>query len=314
MAGVKTLLILLTMVSLTGVCLAQQKATEPDDLMDSVQQWARENLDDTVLDALKQVDQDRVRAFLTQLQGQFQGTNIYHLVALKDTAGQVLPVLQQFEETQPLAAWLQTRLDYLDTAEELQRRVTIAPGKPDANLVLPRPTPQLERSVWNSTLEKRPLPPFAKAYVPQLKRAFAAEGTPAELVWVAEVESSFDPKARSPAGAAGLFQLMPETARSLGLSASWPRDERLEPEKSAHAAAKRLCSLHRHFGDWQLALAAYNAGQGRVDNLLKKSKTRTFDAIAYRLPAETQMYVPKVEATLHRREGMTLAELKMPKS
>lgn len=294
--------------------MAQEKPVESDDLMESVQQWAEENLDDSVLNALKQVDQDRVRAFFTQLQGQFEGTNVYHLVALKETASQVLPVLQQFEETEPLAAWLQTHLDYLETAEELQRRVTVTPVKPGASLILPSPTPQLERSVWNKTLEKRPLPPFAKNYVPQLKQVFVAEGTPAELVWVAEVESSFNPKARSPAGAAGLFQLMPSAARSLGLSTSWLGDERLQPEKSARAAAKHLRHLHSHFGDWRLALAAYNAGQARVDNLLKKSKSRSFDAIAHRLPAETQMYVPKVEATLHRREGLTLADLKVPKS
>jgi membrane-bound lytic murein transglycosylase D len=311
---VKTLLLTLIVASLSSAILAQEKPAESDDLMESVQEWAQDNLDDNVLNALKQVDQDRVHTFFTQLQGQFAGTNVYHLVALKETASQVLPVLQQFEETQPLAAWLQTHLDYLEAAEELRRQVTVAPAKPDASLILPNPTPQLERSVWNKTLDKRPLPPFAKTYVPQLKRAFVAEGTPAELVWVAEVESSFDPKARSPAGAAGLFQLMPAAARSLGLSASWPRDERLQPEKSAHAAAKRLRHLHSHFGDWQLALAAYNAGEARVENLLKKSKTRSFDAIAQRLPTETQMYVPKVEATLHRREGLTLADLKTPKS
>jgi len=134
---------------------------------------------------------------------------------------------------------------------------------------------------------------------------------PPALVWVAEVESSFDPKARSPVGAAGLFQLMPDTARSLNLS-TWPRDERLQPEKNARAAARYLRHLYARFGDWRLALAAYNAGESRVDSLLRQSKTRAFDAIAHRLPAETQMFVPKVEATLQRREALTLADLKSP--
>ena len=72
--------------------------------------------------------------------------------------------------------------------------------------------------------------------------------------------------------------------------------------------------LHGRFGDWRLALAAYNAGETRVDELLRKYKARTFDGIADRLPAETQMYVPKVEGTLRKREGLALNELKIPKS
>jgi membrane-bound lytic murein transglycosylase D len=134
---------------------------------------------------------------------------------------------------------------------------------------------------------------------------------PPELVWVAEVESSFDPNARSPAGAAGIFQLMPSAARNLGLSVS-PIDERLQPEKNARAAAKYLRRLHNRFADWRLALAAWNAGESRVDNLLTQSKARTFDAISSRLPAETQMFVPKVEATLRKRESATLTDLRVP--
>jgi membrane-bound lytic murein transglycosylase D len=134
---------------------------------------------------------------------------------------------------------------------------------------------------------------------------------PTELVWLAEVESSFDPSARSPAGAVGLFQLMPATAKSLDLSL-WPWDERRNPEKSARAAAVYLRSLHKRFDDWPLALAAYNAGEGRVSDLLRKRKARSFDAISDALPAETQMYVPKVEATVLKREGRTLAQLKSP--
>ena len=155
------------------------------------------------------------------------------------------------------------------------------------------------------------MPSRAEGVVPQLKSIFAAEKVPVELVWLAEVESSFDPRARSPAGAAGMFQLMKPTAKSLGLS-TWLPDERLNPQKSARAAAKYLRYLHHRFGDWRLALAAYNVGEGRVDALLKKSKVKSFDAIASRLPAETQLYVPKCEATLRKREGLSLAELRVP--
>ena len=72
------------------------------------------------------------------------------------------------------------------------------------------------------------MPAGAQTYVPRLKPIFVAGGVPAELVWLAEVESSFNPEARSPIGAAGLFQFMPATAKSVGLSLS-PQDERLNP-------------------------------------------------------------------------------------
>jgi membrane-bound lytic murein transglycosylase D len=101
---------------------------------------------------------------------------------------------------------------------------------------------------------------------------------------------------------------MPATAKRYGLRMS-PFDQRLKPEPSARAAAKYLRYLHGHFKDWRLALAAYNAGEGTLDRLLKRHKAQTFDAIAIHLPAETQMYVPKIEATLLRREGLRLDRL-----
>jgi membrane-bound lytic murein transglycosylase D len=186
----------------------------------------------------------------------------------------------------------------------------IAP-KTGAATVLPAPPLKLERAFWTRELAKRPWPLLAHAYVPELKQVFVSEKVPPALVWVAGVESSFDPKARSPAGAAGMFQLMPATARIEHLSL-WPFDQRYQPEKSAHAAARYLRHLHSHYGDWPLALAAYNVGEGRVDKLLREHHAHSFDAIASWLPAETQMYVPKVEATVRLREGLALADLKAP--
>jgi membrane-bound lytic murein transglycosylase D len=208
---------------------------------------------------------------------------------------------------------LQNRLDYLEVAEELLRRMqrpppTRRPAPPPA-----APTPEAQRSVWDKQLEKRPLPPGAQTYVPRLKPIFTSQGAPPSLVWLAEVESSFNPRARSPAGAAGLFQFMPATARSLGLTLS-PEDERLHPEKSGRAAGKYLQYLWRRFGDWRLALAAYNAGETRVANLLSQHRTRSYYTIAPKLPAETQLYVPKIEATLRKRERVSLTSLPLPKS
>jgi hypothetical protein len=161
-------------------------------------------------------------------------------------------------------------------------------------------------------LSAEDLPPGAQTYVSRLKPIFLAEGAPAELAWLAEVESGFDTLARSPSGAVGLFQLMPETAKSLGLTLA-PWDQRLQPERNARAAARYLKYLHEAFGDWRLAVAAYNAGEGLVSRLLQKRAARSYGEIAIDLPAETQAYVPKVVATILRREGVALQELKLPK-
>ena len=308
---VKTIPVGLIGLFLASVAMAQDQLPQPDEVIQSVQEWIEDNLDGKALDELG-VDKDRVQQFLSELRRRFQGTYVYDLGALRETAASVLPVLQQFDETRPLAFWLQTRLDYFDVAEQLRREAKPAPEKLTPSR-LPNPPLQVERSIWIRELNDRSLPPLAEDYVPRLKQIFAVEKLPPELAWLAEVESSFNPLARSPAGAVGLFQLMPHTARSLSLSLQ-PEDERLQTGKSARAAARHLRHLHDRFGDWRLALAAYNAGETRVDELLRKHKARTFDAIADRLPAETQMYVPKVEATLRKREGLALNELKVPKS
>jgi membrane-bound lytic murein transglycosylase D len=293
--------------------MAEEDPFQPNALFQSAEQWLRESLDDRVLQALGQIDQERVRQFFAEWQRRFASSTVYDLGALKDTASQLLPLFQRFEETRPYAVWLRTRLDYLEAADQLRQQIKPTPPGRKKAARLPSPSPQLQRSIWTKQLEQRPVPPLAREYVPRLKPIFLDRRVPPELVWLAEVESSFNPQAKSPAGAVGMFQLMQPTAKSLGLS-TWRPDERLDPEKSAGAAAKYLRRLHGHYGDWRLSLAAYNAGEGRVDSLLKKARTRSFDAIASRLPAETQMYVPKCEATLHKREGRSLADLRLPRA
>jgi membrane-bound lytic murein transglycosylase D len=283
--------------------------TVDDEFLRSAEQWARDHLDEDVLRVLQSADREKIRKLLQDIQKEFQGEYVLDLASLKDAARAAVPLLESYEETLPYAIWLKTRLDYLEVAEQFRLLIPSpkpTPGKPPKPL--PNPSPQKEREIWIHKVIERPWPRTAQPYVTRLKPIFAAEKVPTQLVWVAEVESCFDPRARSPAGAAGLFQLMPVTAKRYGLR-TWPMDQRLKPETSARAAAQYLRSLHAHFHDWHLALAAYNAGEGTVENLLVRRKAHTFDAISTGLPAETQMYVPKIEATILRREGMKLSQL-----
>jgi membrane-bound lytic murein transglycosylase D len=306
---VKRLCCILLLVFGSSALFGQDQSITLEEAVESANQWAQANLDEDALALLQQADQEKVKQLFADLEKQLHGQYVIDLAALKDAAKAVLPLLESYEETYPYAAWLKTRLEYLEVAEQLRALAPppeTKPGKPVKPI--PNPAARKERELWISRLAERPWPPAARGYVKQLKPIFAAQNTPEQLVWIAEVESSFDPRARSPAGAAGLFQLMPATAKRYGLR-TWPWDQRLKPEPSAQAAARYLQYLHDRFKDWRLALAAYNAGEGVVQNLLSKHKARTFDAIATHLPAETQMYVPKVEATLLRREGLKLASL-----
>jgi membrane-bound lytic murein transglycosylase D len=105
---------------------------------------------------------------------------------------------------------------------------------------------------------------------------------------------------------------MPDTAKAMGLGTFMP-DDRTDPEKSARAAARYLRGLHAKFGEWPLAFAAYNAGEGRVARLLAAQRGKNFAAIAGALPAETRMYVPKVCATIATRAGVTPENIAAPR-
>ncbi len=125
-------------------------------------------------------------------------------------------------------------------------------------------------------------------------RVFAEEGVPEQLLVIAEVESAFNPRALSPKGARGLWQFMPETARRYGLRVDRHVDERLHVARSTRAAARYLHDLYLLFGDWQLALAAYNAGESRVAAAIDQSGSRSFAQTSTLLPAETQVYASRV--------------------
>ena len=127
-------------------------------------------------------------------------------------------------------------------------------------------------------------------------------GLPQDLIYLAMIESGFNPKARSPVRASGLWQFMAATAHRFGLKVNGRVDERNNPERATEAALAYLTYLHAKFGSWYLAAAAYNSGEGTVSKAMKRVTGRTkgtdadFYRIAPRLPRETRDYVPKLIA------------------
>jgi len=132
-----------------------------------------------------------------------------------------------------------------------------------------------------------------------MRRTLREQGVPEDVLWLALVESGFDPTIHSPVGAAGLWQFMPEGARIYGLTVDRWVDERLDPERSTIAAARYLSDLHRRFGNWELAFAAYNMGYGGLLAAIRKYGTNDFwelGRLEAGLPLETALYVPKILA------------------
>lgn len=139
-------------------------------------------------------------------------------------------------------------------------------------------------------------------YEGMISSKLADRGMPQGLIYLAMIESGFNPQARSPMKASGLWQFMSETGKQYGLTVNRRLDERNNPARATDAALKYLDVLHDRFGSWYLAAAAYNSGEGTVSKALKRvtGKTRGTDADYYRissaLPRETRDYVPKLIA------------------
>jgi len=140
-------------------------------------------------------------------------------------------------------------------------------------------------------------------YFNMMDKVLAKNGLPVELKYLAVVESQLKSAALSSAGAVGPWQLMPATARGLGLKVVKGKDERRDYYKSTNAAAKYLKALYSEFGDWLLVIAAYNGGPGYVYSAIKKSKSRDFWALQYYLPAESRNHVKKFISTHYIFEG-----------
>ena len=157
------------------------------------------------------------------------------------------------------------------------------------------------------TVVEHEAPTTQTATLPDLVRKILRdEGLPETLIALAQVESGLNPQALSPKGARGIWQLMPDTARSFGLIVDSRRDDRLDPVKSTIAAARYLRLLHSEWGDWNLAFAAYNAGSGTVERASAGDRTWS-TSLQQRLPAETRAYVPKVWREIYERSPSGLS-------
>jgi membrane-bound lytic murein transglycosylase D len=135
-------------------------------------------------------------------------------------------------------------------------------------------------------------------YREMIMRVFKEEGVPQDLIYLAQAESGFHPLALSRVGARGMWQFMASRATGYGLQRNWWVDDRQDPEKATRAAARHLKDLYKQFGDWYLAMAAYNSGPGNVQQAVKRTGYADFWELYKRnvLPAETKNYVPIILA------------------
>ena len=132
-----------------------------------------------------------------------------------------------------------------------------------------------------------------------IRQTVKEDGLPEDLIYLAMIESGFNPRATSWVGAAGVWQFMPYTGRNYGLNLDHWYDERRDIVKATHAAAKYLKELHQIFGSWYLAAASYNAGEGRTLRVVRENQTRNFWELIRKkknFRSETRNYVPKIIA------------------
>jgi membrane-bound lytic murein transglycosylase D len=135
-------------------------------------------------------------------------------------------------------------------------------------------------------------------FMQMARRIFREEGVPEDITWLGQIESAWRPTVRSQAAASGLWQFIPGTGQTYGLRQTAWIDERNGFEKATRASARYLRDLYNHFGDWELAMAAYNTGQGNIDRAISRSGSRSFWKIYPYVARETSNYVPNILAAI----------------
>lgn len=156
----------------------------------------------------------------------------------------------------------------------------------------------------------------AEPYIYHIVTEIQKRHLPGEIALVPMIESSYDPFAYSGAGAAGLWQLMPDTSKDLGLKRDWWLDSRRSIRPSTNAALNYLTYLHNYFnGEWELAFAAYDAGEGAMTRIIKKSNQRSKSKVDFwtlSVPQETRAYVPRLLALAEVFQHAARYHIKLP--
>lgn len=158
-------------------------------------------------------------------------------------------------------------------------------------------TPEVKKRIKQYTVQQREaseqLLGRIAMYFPLFERKLRERGMPDDLKYLSVIESGLLPHAKSRVGAVGLWQFMKPTARMQGLKINRYIDERRDPEKSTDAALDYLETLYNKFGDWALAMAAYNCGPGNMRKAIRKAGSKDFWKVKKYLPRETRQYIPK---------------------
>jgi membrane-bound lytic murein transglycosylase D len=178
-----------------------------------------------------------------------------------------------------------------------------APGDPEMVSLNPKAIPFVKDYLDDNYDRLQKMKGWGDPYFRMIEKILVRYNLPPELKYLAVIESDLKSDALSWAGARGPWQLMPETGRGLGLKVTANYDERTNLSKSTHAAAKYLRDLYGDLGDWLLVIAAYNGGQARVENAIRRTGSRDFWRLQYSLPAESRTHVKKFIATHYIMEG-----------